>query len=203
MGNEVDKLKHMLPKNKVVAYIPNALDFSDDEVRRKQSEQGDIDELQAIGLTIKRVDLREFFDKKQLLEKTLDDIGVIWVRGGNTFVLRQAMHLSGLDTYLKTTNRPELLYGAYSAGVCVLGPTLHGIDLMDHPDAHPYPQGHVIWKGLGILPYTVIPHFDSDHPESNDANKAVAYMKKHSIPFKTLRDGEVIIIEQSSSIESQ
>ena len=36
---EVQQLKDLIPPNKKTAYISNALDFSDDAERRKQSEQ--------------------------------------------------------------------------------------------------------------------------------------------------------------------
>jgi dipeptidase E len=48
---------------------------------------------------------------------------------------------------------------------------------------------------LNILDYVIVPHFESDHPESEAVVKAVAYLIKHKIPFRTLRDGEVIIID--------
>ena len=40
-----------------------------------------------------------------------------------------------------------------------------------------------------------MPHWDSDHPESADVGKAISYCKENGIPYKAIRDGEVIIIE--------
>lgn len=198
LGNEITKLKELIPaENRKTAYISNALDFSDDLERRKQSEQSDIEQLEGVGLDIEIVDLRKYFNKQSELEKKLAAFGVIWVRGGNLFVLRQAMKLSGFDNIIKNlVKKDNILYGGYSAGVCILAPTLKGMDLVDDPTAKPYgDQSEVIWDGLGILNYSVIPHYKSDHPESKNAEKAVEYMKENKIPFKTLKDGEVIIIE--------
>ncbi len=51
LGNESVRFKKLVPSgNKKTAYIPNALDFSDDLDRRKISEQSDIEQLQALGL---------------------------------------------------------------------------------------------------------------------------------------------------------
>jgi dipeptidase E len=40
-----------------------------------------------------------------------------------------------------------------------------------------------------------MPHFDSDHGESANIAKEIQRCKDNDIPFKAVRDGEVIIIE--------
>lgn len=198
LGNETDKLKELIPaKNRKTAYISNALDFSDDLERRKKSEQSDISQLEELNLNTEIVDLRDYFNKKNELKRKIFKFGVIWVRGGNLFVLRQAMKLSGFDDVLKNlVEKDNILYGGYSAGVCVLAPTLKGMDIMDDVNVKPYgKQSEIIWEGLEILDYCVIPHYKSDHPESKNAKKAVEYMIENKILFKTLKDGEVIVIE--------
>lgn len=197
LGNEIDKLKRLIPPNNKTAYISNALDFSTDLERRQKSEQSDMADLEGVGLNIEKIDLRDFFNKSSDLEKKLTEFGVIWVRGGNLFVLRQAMKLSGLDYMIKELFlNKAILYGGYSAGACVLAPTLRGMELIDDSSARPYGEDiETVWEGVGILDYSVVPHYKSDHPESERANDVVAYMEKNNIPFKTLRDGEVIIIE--------
>ena len=58
-----------------------------------------------------------------------------------------------------------------------------------------FSQSNIIWKGLNLINYTIIPHYKSDHPESAAVNKVVDYYKSHNIPFKTISDGNVIVIE--------
>jgi dipeptidase E len=53
----------------------------------------------------------------------------------------------------------------------------------------------VIWEGLGIIDYVIVPHYKSDHPESEIMEEVVEYLIENKIPYKTLRDGEVIIVE--------
>ena len=198
LGGEIIKLKELIPvENKKTAYISNALDFSDDLERRKKSEQSDLEQLKELNLDIEIIDLRNYFNKQSELEEKLVRFGVIWVRGGNVFVLRQAMKLSGFDNILKNLiEKSNILYGGYSAGVCVLAPTLKGMDLIDDPTVKPYgDKSEVIWDGLGILSYSIIPHYRSDHSESKNAEKVVEYMIENKIPFIALKDGEVIIIE--------
>ena len=196
---EVQQLKDLLPPNKRTAYISNALDFSDDPERRKQSEQADIDQLKSVGLEVEHFDLRNYFDQPEKLESDLRQYGVIWIRGGNVFVLRQAMKLSGFDNVLKKLASEEngILYGGYSAGVCVLAPSLKGLELVDDITKRPYPQqDELIWEGLNLIDYAVVPHYKSNHPETELVDRVVEQYEKDGTPYKTLSDGQAIIIKK-------
>ena len=73
---------------------------------------------------------------------------ILGVRGGNTFVLAQAMKLSGFGEIIKKyyKENKNVLYGGYSAGVCVLGTTLKGIHLTDDPQLKPYGEEYeTVW----------------------------------------------------------
>jgi dipeptidase E len=88
----------------------------------------------------------------------------------------------------------EFVYSGYSAGICVLAPTLRGIDLADDLVAAKelFNKG-VLWDGLGLISYMPVPHYKSDHPESYLMEDVVSFMEREGLPYKTLRDGEVII----------
>jgi dipeptidase E len=193
----VEKLKKLIPPNKNTAFIPNALDFSTDLVRRAESEAADIQDLKSIGLKVTRLDLKDYFGKEEQLKNELKKFGVIWVRGGNVFVLRQAFKLSGLDKIIVTMNKGKsnILYGGYSAGVCILAPNLRGLELVDNANIFPYGQiNHTIWEGLNIINYAIVPHYRSNHPESTLVEKVVERYKKENRQFKALHDGEVILV---------
>ena len=198
IGNGAQKLKRLLGGNNRVGYIPNALDFSKaDPERREKHIKSDIDDLKRIGLKVDVLDLKDYFGKRKKLREKITQFGGVWISGGNVFVLRQAMKLSGLDALLKElSKREDFLYGGYSAAGCVLSPDLHAYEIVDDPTDMPYPgTKRVIWKGIGLIDYAFLPHYDSDHPESEDISREVQYCKEHNIAYKTLRDGEVIIIE--------
>jgi dipeptidase E len=105
------------------------------------------------------------------------------------------MKESGFDEIIKEyKNNDELVYGGYSAGVCVITPTLKGIELVD--DTVILPKGYknqTIWEGIGLINYSFAPHYKSDHPESEAINKTVEYFIENKMLFKALKDGEVII----------
>lgn len=197
IGNEEEKLKEITKSgNKKVAYINNALDFATDLVRKNKSDEQDVLDLERLGFTVDILDLKQYFHNMKGLQERLENYDVLWVRGGNTFVLAQAFKFSGFDRILKKyfENDKDILYGGYSAGVCILGPTLKGLHLVDDLNQHPYDEScQTYWDGLNIVNYAFAPHYRSDHSESADIDKYIEYMIDHKIPFKALKDGEVII----------
>jgi dipeptidase E len=190
-----DELVRLFGYGKRIAVIANATDLASDEERAFKI-QIEHDLLGGIGFKTEEIDLRDYFSKEDELRARLNDFDGVWVRGGNVFLLRRAFQQSGFDRVLKELlEKDQIAYGGYSAGVCILSPSLKGLELVDEPYevAAQYDKS-VIWDGLGLLPYSIAPHYKSDHPESAEVDKCVAYFEKHNIPFKPLRDGEVIVI---------
>ena len=179
-----------------VGYVANALDHVSDEKWLNDWIAADIGQLAEAGVRAQLFDLREFFAANADIGSAVSALGGIWISGGNVFVLRQAMKLSGLDTFLLSDGvSSRFVYGGYSAAACVLSPSLRPYALVDDPDIHPYPQSQTtIWEGLGVLDFAFMPHFESQHPESELIDKEVAYCQEHGIPYQTFRDGEVLIV---------
>jgi len=90
----------------------------------------------------------------------------------------------------------QLVYADYSAGICVVTPDFEGIHLIDDADVVPpdYPAGAEP-RALGWVPWRVVPHWSSDHPEANAASQAVEYLLQAELPFRTLRDGHAIVVD--------
>lgn len=92
----------------------------------------------------------------------------------------------------------QIVYAGFSAAVCLAAPTLLGVDIVDDPNVVPLSyEKEFSWDGLGLIDYNVAVHYKSDHPESASTDKEVEYYQENNIPYKTLSDGEVIIIDQS------
>jgi dipeptidase E len=150
--------------------------------------------LKDIGLDAYEFDLRKYFVNKSALNNDLANYGAVWVVGGNSFVLLRAMHQSGFVEVVKErVEDGTLVYGGFSAGAVVATPTLEGIELLDVPGKVPvnYSQ-EIIWEGLNLYDHSIVPHYVPDQPESE---MAVAYFKKHVMPYKALRDGEIIVVD--------
>ena len=180
LGNKTEELKEWITNNdNKICIIPNALDVSAEGKKPLRIQEG-IEELERLGFEVITIDLKAFH--------------AFYVLGGNTFVLRQAMYLSGFDKYLKEiAAKPKYLYVGYSAGICVLSENLHGLEIVDSPNENPYNYENIIWEGIGIIDYQPMPHYKSEHPESALVDEEVEYCKKNNIAYRTLHDGDVII----------
>lgn len=197
LSNNPEELVKLIGSNKKIAIIANSMDFLADDGERKRSVQREFNDLIKLGLDPEEIDLRDFFGKPDALERKMSGFGALWVRGGNTFVLRRAFAQSGFDKWLMSQkDNKELVYAGYSAGVCVLSPSLKGSDITDDPNI--VPKGYnpeIIWDGLGLIDFAFAPHYKSDHRESASMDKEVEYYTKNNIPFRPLHDGEVIVME--------
>ena len=210
IGKQKQILVEMIGKRKI-ALIPNSIDIKSDDPNvnprtRLISLNDDIKELESLGIEVEVLDLRKYFGKKEELEAKLNEFGGVYVRGGNSFLLRKAFNESGFDEILKVKlSDTEFVYAGYSAGVVVLSDTLKGIDIVDDPNikVEGYKDG-IIWEGLGIIKYSVAPHYDPNwrtnekrHPESEKIEETVQYFEANGIKYVAMRDGEVIVRDNS------
>lgn len=198
LGNQPEELVRLIGKNKKVAVIVNASDDASQEVRDQQLDN-QIANMQTLGLVPEELDLRDYFGNAEKLHENLNQYGAVWVKGGNVFVLKRAYEQSGFDHIIKgMLERDEIVYAGYSAGVCIVAPVLNGLEVCDNPGA--VPEGYSAnfsWNGMGIVGYSILPHYQSDHPETHMIDRVVEYMQENKMPFKTLRDGEAIVVHGS------
>lgn len=74
-----------------------------------------------MGFEPQVVDLREYFGEAAKLWQLVESAGSVFVLGGNVFILRQAMYLSGLDQIIiDQKENSDFLYSGHSAAGCVL-----------------------------------------------------------------------------------
>ncbi len=197
MGDDFGHLMNALPAGSKVAVVSNAVDFipHDDRVAYARNVFDPVEHFRSFGLEAFDLDLRKYFDRSNELEADVAKVQLIWANGGNAFMLRRAMAQSGLDRILRErVTAGTLIYGGWSAGSVVAGPTLQGIEMMDDP--HVLVDGYApepVWEGVGLVDFSIVPHFQSDHPEAKAAARTVAWMTKRGLPFRALRDGEVVV----------
>lgn len=199
LGDNADDLANLVSGGNRIGVIRNSLDFSNIQERLNAGRDREFGELREIGLVPEEIDLRDFFDAQDDLRSVVGQLDALWVVGGNTFILRRAMRQSGFDSVLHDRAEDDrFVYAGYSAGVCVLAPTLKGIHLVDDPEE--ISEGYakeVVWDGLGVIPFCIAPHYRSDHPESEMIEKAVEYFIEHKMLFIALHDGDVYIGDTS------
>lgn len=198
VGDDTEGLKKLIGKAGArVAVIVNALDSDDDLERKGSSLEYELESMRSLGFSPEHVDLREYFNTPGRLATDLAHFDALWVRGGNTFILRKAMEKSGFKEVIdKLIRTNKLVYAGYSAGIAVLAPSLRGVELVDDPDAEA--DGYdpdIIWEGYGLIDFYPIVHYDSDHPESHLVDKELAHITSLGIKYRALRDGDTIIID--------
>ena len=204
LGDKTEELKKWIADyNNKICLIPNSRDVFPDGERKVTGIQADVKDLESLGFDVTVISLKDYFNRKEELSKRLEEFNAFYVIGGNTFALRQAMYLSGFDEYLKSIeDKPDYLYAGYSAGICVLAKNMHGLDVCDDPSINPYGI-ETIWEGLGYFDYIFLPHYKSNHKETKLIDDSIEYCNKNNIKYKTLRDGDVIIVDTCKSIEQE
>lgn len=194
-GRYPEALVELAGENTKVAFVNNAKDAWPDEDRLEKTEekkQG----FHKLGFEVHELDLRGYFGRPKLLEEELKTFGMVWASGGNTFILRRAMKVSGLDKVLQNRLADDsLVYGGSSAGSIIATPSLHGTELGDDPrEISKHYSRPIVWQGLSLVPFYIVPHYRSDW-FGREADSMAAYFMKRNLPYKTLEDGQVIIIE--------
>ncbi|MFI6316917.1 Type 1 glutamine amidotransferase-like domain-containing protein [Nonomuraea sp. NPDC050556] len=197
LGDDPRQLDELAGEVRTMAVIGNALDAAPAELRR-QATGREMDALRERGYQVSEVDLRDYVDSPQGLAERLS--GVVWVHGGNPFVLRLAMARSGADTILTgLLRRDAIVYAGWSAGACVLSPNLHGLELVDDPADTQAAYGEpALWDGLGLLDYAFVPHYRSPVAESEAIERVVERYEREGVAYRALRDGDVIIVKETS-----
>jgi dipeptidase E len=151
---------------------------------------------EGLGYRCEELDLREYFAAPAALAARLSELDLVWVLGGNAFVLARAMTGAAFrDGVREQLRRPEFVYGGYSAGACVAGPDLQGIDLIDDPTVLPeaYPPS-MVPRCLRLVDFRIVPHWRSEHGDAPGAELAVAQLAAHGMAHRALRDGQAVSV---------
>lgn len=196
-GNHLERLQKMVGENKKVLFIDNAKDdLSEDErFAHVEEKRG---EFERAGFKFYELDLRLYAnpEKYPVLTELIRSAGLVWAAGGNTFILRRAMHMSWCDSILSSALRDNAcVYGGSSAGAIVMTKTLQGVENADNP--YSVPDGYdekIIWDGLGLVYPQLVPHYQSDWFK-NEAKAMVDYYTTNGLKHETLRDGEVYMVD--------
>ena len=199
VGDRADALRAAAPGARA-AVVLNALDAV--AATRGRNLPRETEDLQRLGYRCEELDLRGYVGDEAGLTERLHTLDTVWVVGGNAFVLARAMARAGFrEALLTVAGRAGFTYASYSAGACVAGPDLAGIDLMDDPAEVAGGQNAEPTAApcLGLVPFRIVPHWRSEHPESAAAGRAVAHLDALGLAHRALRDGEVVVVEHAPS----
>lgn len=198
LGTEPQHLVRLVGRGARVAVVANAVDDDREDVRRERVV-GEIRALAALGLQATELDLREHTGNSTAqMRQVLSAFDGLWVRGGNVFVLRSAMAISAADTAVVDLLADDaLVYAGYSAGPCVLAPSLVGLETVDDVDApRRLGLGEPLLEGLGVLDRQMVPHVASPtHPESAALDALAQRYTSEGVPHLRLVDGQALVVD--------
>lgn len=124
---------------------------------------------------------------------TLSTVDAVYVAGGSTFALREALAVSGGDVVLAERVRDGLPYIGCSAGSIIVGPDITPASLMDDPADAP---SLTDFAGLHLIERTVIPHADGllePYPPSLIDATLARYGSSHLL--LPLRDDQALLVD--------
>lgn len=138
-----------------IGYVPDAaLPYADAPFVAAER-----DRVAALGHPL--VDVRLTGSDPAAVATALDGVDALYVAGGSTFALLDALRSSGADAVVVERVRAGLAYIGSSAGSVVAGPSIEPVSLMDDPADAP---GLTDLRGLGLTEAVVVPHADGKLP---------------------------------------
>lgn len=179
-----------------IAVIANAVDSWPAQARAS-AVTSDLGPLRKLGFSPEEVDLRDHIGDPDSLRARLSDFPSVWVRGGNTFVLRAQLARSGGDAVLTELVRGDrLAYAGYSAGACVVTPTLRGLEFSDDPAEVADTCGiPVRWDGLGWVDHAIVPHVGASELGDDGVARTLRFLERSAIPFVALTDDDALVVD--------
>src|SRR3569623_2399887 len=123
LGERAGALLAMV-NGKRVAVIANGYDGCTEVARTiyRAEVYDPVAEFLRLGLNAQELALRAYFGDPESLRQRLAAFDLVWVLGGDSFVLRRAMRASGFDTVLRELLETDAIdFGGYAAGAVVTG----------------------------------------------------------------------------------
>lgn len=176
-------------RNKISEIIPslsnkNAILITTAARDKENNKWNKITKQQLLDLGYEKV---KFVDLESTSIVNFENFDTIYVCGGNTFKLMQAVNNSNFKSeILKALNRGGLYVGA-SAGALILSPTI-AIAGNVEPDENEV--GLTDMTGMNLINFEILPHYS---PEQDEQIKI--YKSKSSNEIKVITNEEIIVLD--------
>lgn len=196
-----EKLVELIGKKQKVLIIPNARDYHEENKYIDNVVHAKVKMFAELGLSAAGLDLKRFFGKREKLEEFLNarrDVGMIYALGGDVFLLRTAMKLSGLDQILlEKLKDDEIAYGGSSAGsmLATMDLELYERDELRPEEVQKYYNVPAELKGLGLIDKVLIPHVD----DIKRKQITQLYLEKAGERAVLLNDSDVYLVNNDNS----
>jgi dipeptidase E len=138
---------HLLKKvDPLVAYLPLASLYSERWLELNNTAFRGLARLQAVNAELMA---------QAEIEAVLRSAALVYIPGGNTFLLNHRLHASGVMQYLRKKIRAGLPLVGFSAGAVICGP-----NILTSSDLNTLGTPH--FEGLNAVPFNIVPHYPDD-----------------------------------------
>jgi dipeptidase E len=144
--------------------------------------------LERLGFAVEELELTATPPAESL--RCIAEAECLFIAGGNTFFLLQALRRSGADQAILAHIAQGKPYIGSSAGSVILAPDIGYVAAMDDPAAAPDLQGD--FTALGAVPFYVLPHVG--HFPFKRATRRILDTYEGRLPLRPLRNNQAIQI---------
>ena len=165
----------------IVAYMPLASLYAERWMEFHEKAFRGLAQLETINA--------ELMDPREI-ENVLRRAALVYVPGGNTFLLNHRLHASGVMPYLRKKIHSGLPFVGFSAGTILCGP-----NILTAKDLNTVGTPH--FESLNLIPFNFLVHYDSDgYGQSAVHDQWLAdYHFFHDHPVIMLCDGAYVKVD--------
>jgi dipeptidase E len=172
---------YLEPKNDpIVAYLPLASLYAERWLGANESAFKGLAQIREVNA--------ELMTQKEI-EDILRESALVYIPGGNTFLLNHRLHSSGVMPYLKKKIQNGLPLIGVSAGMILCGP-----NILTSKDMNTVETPH--FDGLNLIPFNFFAHYaDDGYGQSVQDDWLGDYQFFHDNPVILLSDGAYIKVD--------
>ncbi|MBI5352106.1 MAG: Type 1 glutamine amidotransferase-like domain-containing protein [Chloroflexi bacterium] len=164
----------------VIAYMPLASLYAEKWLEANESAFKGLARLQMVNAELMR---------QKEIENILRDSSLVYIPGGNTFLLNHRLYVSGISLYLKKKIQAGLPLVAFSAGAVVCGPNIFTSKDMNT-------VGTNYFDGLNVTLFNFSPHYPLDSFGQSVKDEWLAdYHFFHDNPVIMMSDGAYVKVD--------
>ena len=135
----------------------------------------------------------ETVNAELMTQKEIEDVlrraSLVYIPGGNTFLLNHRLHISGMMAYLRKKLQSGLPFVGFSAGTVLCGP-----NILTSKDMNTVKTPH--FDGLNLVPFNFFTHYaDDQYGQSVHDDWLADYHFFHDNPVILLSDGAYVKID--------
>jgi dipeptidase E len=164
----------------VIAYMPLASLYAERWIEYSERSFRGLARLETVNA--------ELMTRKEI-EDILRRAALVYVPGGNTFLLNHRLHVSGVMPYLRKKVQAGLPFVGFSAGMILCGP-----NILTSKDLNTVPTSH--FDGLNLVPFNFLAHYaDDGYGQSVHDDWLGDYHFFHDNPVVMLSNGAYVQVD--------